>query len=76
MGRSFPLDRKGLRMAFDAIDLDQTGKLNIDEVRDLLVNHLADAKVSEGEIEALLATLDLQKNGIVDFDEFCSIFGR
>lgn len=76
LGRSFPFDRRGLRRAFDSIDLDDTGQLNINEVRELLVDHLADSSITEDEVEALLATLDLQKNGVVDFDEFCSIFGK
>jgi len=73
--QSFPLDKKGLRKVFDAIDLDQTGLLKKEEVKELLLNHLDDLAFSEGDVEALLSTLDLQKNGVVDFDEFCSIFG-
>jgi CRP-like cAMP-binding protein len=76
LDRSFPFDRRGLRKAFNAIDLDKTGQLNLNEVRDLLLNHLADSSITEEEVEALLATLDLQQNGVVDFDEFCSIFRK
>jgi CRP-like cAMP-binding protein len=77
LNRSFKTDSGGLREAFDAIDLDNTGQINIDEVRDLLLNHLGSGStISEQEIETLLATLDLQRNGVVDFEEFCSIFSR
>mmetsp|Transcript_44484 Transcript_44484/g.107160 ORF Transcript_44484/g.107160 Transcript_44484/m.107160 type:complete len:815 (+) Transcript_44484:164-2608(+) len=73
--KSFPRDQKGLRKVFDAIDLDQTGLLRKEELKDLLMTHLDDLALSEDDVEALLSTLDLQRNGVVDFHEFCSIFG-
>jgi len=73
--KSFPRDKKGLRKCFDAIDLDQTGHLKKSEIKELLLTHLGDLEVSEEDVDALLNTMDLQQNGVVDFDEFCGIFG-
>ncbi|KAL3926541.1 MAG: hypothetical protein SGBAC_013433, partial [Bacillariaceae sp.] len=73
--QNFPRDKKGLRKVFDAIDLGKSGQLMKEEVKELLLTHLDDLALSEEDVEALLSTMDLQKNGVVDFDEFCSIFG-
>ncbi|CAJ1959962.1 unnamed protein product [Cylindrotheca closterium] len=72
--KSFPRDKQGLRKVFDAIDLDKSGLLKKEELKELLLTHLDDLILTEDDVEALLATMDLQQNGVVDFEEFCSIF--
>jgi len=73
--KDFPRDKKGLRKCFDMIDLDQTGLLKKSEVKELLLTYLGDLEFTEEDVDALLNTMDLQRNGVVDFEEFCSIFG-
>jgi CRP-like cAMP-binding protein len=71
--KSFGKSRSELQEVFDEIDLDKTGRLNIDEVRDLLT-HL-DKSITEEALEKMIQTLDLQKTGYVSFEEFRSVFG-
>lgn len=73
--KSFPRDKKGLKKVFDAIDLDKSGYLSEDELKELMLTQLEDLEMQEGDVDALLTTMDLQQNGVVDFEEFCSIFG-
>lgn len=61
-----------LRQVFDEIDLDKTGLLNRDELRDLLT-HL-DVAISEEELKMLVDTLDLDSTGFINFQEFSTLF--
>lgn len=61
-----------LQEVFNAIDLDQSGKLNRDELRDLLT-HL-DVSISEEELKMLVESLDLDSTGFINFEEFSTLF--
>lgn len=61
-----------LREVFNAIDLDQSGKLNRDELRDVLT-HL-DVSISEEDLKLLVDTLDLDNTGFINFEEFTTLF--
>ncbi len=53
---------------FDAIDADNSGELERDEVRDLM--HMLGRKLGESQLTAVFAELDEDGNGNVDYTEF------
>ncbi|XP_068176663.1 calcium-binding protein 4 isoform X2 [Antennarius striatus] len=60
---------KELRCAFKQFDSDGDGKITIDELKDGMKNLLGE-KLKKGELEEILADIDLNKDGTIDFDEF------
>ena len=59
--------KSAARRLFNSMDLDQNGFLDCHELR-VLLRKLA---VPEEEIADLVASVDLDKDGSLDFDEFC-----
>ena len=60
--------------AFTAFDLDGDGTITVDEL--VSATRKAGRPVAEDEISALVSEYDLNKNGTIDFDEFCELMTR
>lgn len=58
---------------FDAADTDNTGYLDIQEVKPVLSSF--DPSLSEAEIKEVLSSIDLDDSGRISFDQFKLIFG-
>ena len=61
-----------LRRVFDELDTDGSGEIEEGEIADAFVK--VGVHVTEREVRSLLTDVDLDKNGSVDFDEFCDFF--
>uniref|UniRef100_A0A3Q3GU54 Calcium binding protein 4 n=1 Tax=Labrus bergylta TaxID=56723 RepID=A0A3Q3GU54_9LABR len=60
---------KELRCAFKQFDCDGDGKITLDELKEGMKTLLGE-KLKKGELEEILADIDLNKDGNIDFDEF------
>ncbi|XP_056892113.1 calcium-binding protein 4 isoform X3 [Takifugu flavidus] len=60
---------KEIRCAFRQFDCNGDGKITIDELKDGMKTLLGE-KLKKGELEEILADIDLNKDGNIDFDEF------
>ncbi|XP_060915580.1 calcium-binding protein 4 [Labrus mixtus] len=60
---------KELRCAFKQFDCDGDGKITLDELKEGTKTLLGE-KLKKGELEEILADIDLNKDGNIDFDEF------
>ncbi|XP_061882267.1 calcium-binding protein 2-like [Entelurus aequoreus] len=60
---------KELRCAFKQFDCDGDGKITLEELKDGMKSLLGE-KLKKGELEEILADIDLNKDGNIDFDEF------
>lgn len=72
-GRSFPKNEKDLRKAFDAVDKNKSGVLELRNIRNAIKR--LDPTFSEDEIRQILQSLDLDSSGQVSWAEFKRIFG-
>lgn len=57
-----------LRKAFQAYDTDGSGKISRRELAAFFMKH--DSKLSDAEVSDLMADLDANKDGEIDFEEF------
>lgn len=70
LGHKFPyLDP---REAFDAVDVKKRGMLLLEDVTELMRNF--DKNYTDDEVQSMMQTLDLSKDGHISFDEFTKIF--
>uniref|UniRef100_A0A3Q3GZF3 Calcium binding protein 4 n=1 Tax=Labrus bergylta TaxID=56723 RepID=A0A3Q3GZF3_9LABR len=66
---------KELRCAFKQFDCDGDGKITLDELKEGMKTLLGE-KLKKGELEEILADIDLNKDGNIDFDgEHSVVFG-
>lgn len=74
IGDDFPAgdDREGLRRAFDAVDRRAKGRLDIDDLRNVMRLMGND---DDADARAVLRDLDLNGSGTVTFEEFLRIYG-
>uniref|UniRef100_A0A672GF40 EF-hand domain-containing protein n=1 Tax=Salarias fasciatus TaxID=181472 RepID=A0A672GF40_SALFA len=63
------LGLKELQSAFVQFDLDGDGKINQDEMKEA-VKTLLGEKLKKGELEEILKELDINADGMIDFEEF------
>ncbi|XP_071333982.1 calcium-binding protein 4-like isoform X2 [Trachinotus anak] len=63
------LGLKELQSAFLQFDLDGDGKINQDEMKEAVKTMLGE-KLKKGELEEILKELDINADGIIDFEEF------
>lgn len=61
------------KLIFNAIDEDNSGQLDIDEMMEFI--SLCGIEMTRKQAEDELAELDKNKNGTVQFDELCSALG-
>lgn len=71
-GKSFPEDVKALRQAFDAVDKNHSGKLELDNIRTAIKQ--LDPTYTEEDVIAILTALDLDESGEVSWAEFKRLF--
>ena len=70
--RPFPRTPEEIRVAFDKIDVDQSGAIDLEELRAMVLHF--DPDCSDEDIHDMLASLDLNKSGSLTWDEFDRIF--
>lgn len=61
------MSEKKLRAAFNAFDIDKSGKIDVGELKQVLA---FDKKVSANALQELIAQVDKDGDGEVSFDEF------
>lgn len=71
--KAFPKNMKDLRAAFDAADVNNSGKLELMNLRKIIKT--LDSNYSEKDIRDILDSLDLNKSGDITWKEFVRIFG-
>ena len=71
--KPFPETELDLRSAFDALDMNHSGKLELPNIRHAIKQ--LDPSYKEEEIIEILSSLDLDESGEVDWLEFKRIFG-
>jgi len=69
-GKTF--DDAHLREAFDAVDLDQSGAINLSELKELL--NVLDPTLSDEVVQNFMDAMDINSSGTVTWDEFHIIF--
>ena len=63
-----PEEIAGLRVLFESLDVDRSGTVTVDELREGLRKQ--GSAVAAAEVEALLKSLDVDSTGMLDWDEF------
>jgi CRP-like cAMP-binding protein len=72
-GQSFPYtDEAALRRVFDIADTNHSGKLELDNIREMLLSF--DKSFTEADVKEILDALDLDESGVVSFEEFKRMF--
>jgi len=66
---------KTLREAFKVFDKDSNGFLTIDELRDIMTNK-GKMKLSEAEVEEMIAEVDKDADGKLNYEEFIVLFSQ
>ena len=71
MDKSISLDKKRLRIAFDSFDIDKNGIITTEDIIKILkMEQLVDSK---NLAINLIEPNDINKDGRIDFDEFCKL---
>lgn len=74
-GPSSPIDqRRELRAAFDAVDLDKSGSVSVQELRNLL--QALGQDFTDAELRAKVQQIDADGSGVLEFDEFVVMMDR
>jgi signal-transduction protein with cAMP-binding, CBS, and nucleotidyltransferase domain len=71
-GNSFPEDVRALREAFDSVDKNHSGKLELENIRSAIKK--LDPSYTEDDVIAILKSLDLDESGEVSWAEFKRLF--
>ena len=64
-----------LKAVFDSIDKDASGGLSEFELRTAM-ERIGQRTISTGELKAMMDQADKDQNGVIDFEEFCLMYGR
>jgi Ca2+-binding EF-hand superfamily protein len=64
------IEEERIADAFDRLDVDQSGFISPDDLRDILCDY------TKVEIQALIDEIDSDKDGQISFEEFKKIFRR
>jgi hypothetical protein len=70
LGHEFPYNNP--REAFDAVDVKRRGVLHVNDVTRLMRS--LDKDYTDFEVQSMMNTLDLSKDGEITFDEFKKVF--
>jgi len=65
--------RDELVKAFKAFDTDKSGTLSADELVSILTRASGGAPMPKAEAEALIKTVDINGDGVLDLEEFCTL---
>lgn len=69
MAVNLPKDEiQGMKKMFQSIDTDNSGTITIDEFRTMLKQK--DAFIPETELNSILSAVDIDGNGVIDYEEF------
>mmetsp|Transcript_21779 Transcript_21779/g.24453 ORF Transcript_21779/g.24453 Transcript_21779/m.24453 type:complete len:796 (+) Transcript_21779:148-2535(+) len=71
--KPFPTKEEELKEAFNAIDHDESGEIDLSEIDELL--RKMDKTFTDNDIAQILNSLDLDGGGNIDWEEFKRIFG-
>lgn len=71
--KSFPKTEAELREAFEAADYDRSGKIDLADITMMLKQ--VDKTWTSKEIKEILSSLDLDRTGAVNWEEFKRVFG-
>ena len=73
-GNSSDLNEKDIVEAFQYFDIDHNGKINVDEMKEILKSF--GEMMTEEEINKIFRTLNINedKNGYIDYIEFLNLF--
>eukprot|EP00164_Ancoracysta_twista_P011947 GFYU01018608.1.p1 GENE.GFYU01018608.1~~GFYU01018608.1.p1 ORF type:complete len:679 (-),score=239.66 GFYU01018608.1:163-2199(-) len=64
-------DCAGCKLTFQVFDVDNSGKLSVEELAFCLRGQ--GLNPTEKEMEGIIATVDINKNGVLEIGEFCSL---
>lgn len=64
---------KALREAFEMFDADKNGTISVAEIKSVLKK--LGKNMNDKEIKKMMNTVDKDKSGEIDFDEFCQMMG-
>lgn len=70
--KPFPENEKDLRKVFDAVDRKKSGKLELQNIRNLIKR--LDKRFTENQIRDILKTMDIDESGVVCWEEFKRLF--
>lgn len=73
-GKDFGKNDEDLRKAFDSMDLDKSGNIGLDEVKELFQMLYPNLKDDDPIYAQALQSLDLKGNELISFEEFKKIF--
>ena len=65
-----------LRAAFRYFDVDGSGKVSREEVREVLCSHVKMTSVSTQQVEGILSEADTNGDGCIDYEEFLRMMQR
>ena len=63
--------RKEIKEAFDAIDTESTGKIDINELKEALMSLGLDSR--KEEVARIIEEMEKSKNGLISFEEFINL---
>jgi Ca2+-binding EF-hand superfamily protein len=70
--KAFPKKEEELRVAFEAVDRNKDGVIELPEIRSMIKNF--DPTYTEKDIKDIVRTLDLTDSGVVRWEDFKRIF--
>lgn len=73
---SIDLTKEALAQQFQSIDKSGDGVLQKDEIKEFFMDSEHGSSITESDIESILAALDSDGNGVIDFVEFVSFVSQ
>jgi calcium-dependent protein kinase len=72
MDTSTLLTEERIKAAFDSFDVSKTGTINVEDLK-VIFEGLETRKWSDGVYQTLLDEVDLNKDGVIDLEEFTTM---
>ena len=67
------LTKENLRATFDAFDKSKTGTITMDDLNEIFSEGIKRRSVTKREVKKIMQQVDVNGDGEISFDEFCSI---